>query len=131
MAVMCAPCCSVPLTLSCEHICECSSVQWNLSKMVTVLVSHLSKQPASLAPNSTKALQSQSVRTGPQVADLDRFHYAASTLHYTTLHYTTLHYTTLYYTTVMYSTVQYSTLQYTKLNYTTLHYTTLQYSAYV
>ena len=69
----------MPLTLSCEHICECSSVQWNLSKMVTVLVSHLSKQPASLAPNSTKALQSQSVRTGPQVADLDRFHCAVYT----------------------------------------------------
>ena len=33
--------------------------------MVVVLGSHLSKQPASLAPNSTKALQSASVEQPP------------------------------------------------------------------
>ena len=40
-------------------------MQWNLSKMVTLLGSHLSKTPASLGPNSTKAMQSTSVEQPP------------------------------------------------------------------
>ena len=35
-----------------------ATAQWNLSKMVTELGSHFLKQSATLAPSSTKALQS-------------------------------------------------------------------------
>ena len=60
---------SVVLVLLCVHVCiSCGSgsvVQWNLSEMVTELGSHLSKQPASLAPNDIKALQSTSVQQLP------------------------------------------------------------------
>ena len=43
----------------------CLRLQWNLSKMVTELGSHLSTQPASLVQNSTNTLQSTSVEQPP------------------------------------------------------------------
>ena len=44
-------------------------VQWSLAKMVTALGSHLFKRPASLSPNSTKALQSLFVEQSPLYKD--------------------------------------------------------------
>ena len=82
---------------SADHQCEIvgaryAPIQWALSKVVTVLGSHLSKQPASLAPYSTKSLRSTSVEQSPLYkGQLELAHRWLSWTGFTVLHYLSLH----------------------------------------